>query len=400
MKPEVPNPLSPRASRSEVLSQLRAVAATAATLARGPSAERVVGALESTTEPTAVLNQHRQVVFANQAFQDLVGVQVLEELCGGRPGEILGCLNAARGCGDSPACRFCGAAQAIIETQLSGKPLQRECHIAAAEGERTVGHDFMVRTTPFTIDGMTFTLIAFLDVSGQKRRHALERIFFHDILNTASSFKIHLQLMKKEESRQDTGRLVARLESIADTLVEEIQGQKVLLSAENGTLSVRRDLIESHSLITQLAAQVEGQQVAQGKKVQVAPFSESFSFVSDASLVKRILENMLKNALEASPEGATVLLRFRRGDGRLRKGGEATASASAVFEVHNPTCMEEHVQRQVFRRYFSTKGQDRGLGTWGMKLLAEDYLKGSVSFRSTPEEGTTFTLSVPLSCLG
>jgi len=35
-----------------------------------------------------------------------------------------------------------------------------------------------------------------------------------------------------------------------------------------------------------------------------------------------------------------------------------------------------------------------------MKLLAEDYLKGSVSFRSTPEEGTTFTLSVPLSSLG
>lgn len=32
-----------------------------------------------------------------------------------------------------------------------------------------------------------------------------------------------------------------------------------------------------------------------------------------------------------------------------------------------------------------------------MKLLAEDYLGGRVSFSSTAEGGTTFTLSLPLS---
>ena len=135
----------------------------------------------------------------------------------------------------------------------------------------------------------------------------------------------------------------------------------------------------------QLIAQLEGQQVAQGKKMVIAPFSESFAFVSDDSLVKRVLENMLKNGLEASAEGETVTLRFGKSAG------------NAWFEVHNAGCMDETVKRQVFRRYFSTKGQDRGLGTWSMKLLAEDYLGGSVGFHSTAEEGTVFTLTLPLS---
>ena len=56
----------------------------------------------------------------------------------------------------------------------------------------------------------------------------------------------------------------------------------------------------------------------------------------------------------------------------------------------------EAVQGQVFRRYFSTKGRDRGLGTYGMKLLAEQYLGGRVGFTTDAEQGTRFTVTLPL----
>jgi signal transduction histidine kinase len=57
--------------------------------------------------------------------------------------------------------------------------------------------------------------------------------------------------------------------------------------------------------------------------------------------------------------------------------------------------MERQVQLQIFHRYFSTRGEGRGLGTWGMKLLAEEYLGGRVSFSTSPESGTTFSLTLP-----
>ncbi len=175
------------------------------------------------------------------------------------------------------------------------------------------------------------------------------------------------------------------MSAVCDTLEEEIQGQKLMLSAENGTLRAQRNLIESHALAAQVARQAEGLETARGRTVALAPFSEQFTFVSDDALVKRILGNMLKNALEASPEGTVVTIGFRR-------HGES----EILLSVHNASFMDRAVQVQVFRRYFSTKGEGRGLGTWGMRLLAEEYLGGRISFSTSPESGTTFSLMLPL----
>jgi signal transduction histidine kinase len=334
--------------------------------------------------PTAVLNEQRQLVFANRGFLELAGAGSAEELRGQRTGQILGCMFASEGCGESEGCSFCGASLAIGETLRTRQAAARECHLTVRAADRGPSSDFLVRTTPFEISARPFVLVTFTDIADQKQRQSLERIFFHDILNTASSISVYLDILCRGSLEEGSRQLVGRLQAICGTLVEEINGQKLMVSAETGTLRVQRNLIDSHALARQVAEMWEGQQIAHRRNVVIAPFSDSFSFVSDDALVKRILTNMLKNALEASPEESTVSI-------AMRARGEGTVA----FEVHNPTCMAPLVQKQVFRRYFSTKGQDRGLGTWGMRLLAEQYLGGSVSFTSTMEGGTTFVLTLP-----
>jgi sensor histidine kinase regulating citrate/malate metabolism len=49
---------------------------------------------------------------------------------------------------------------------------------------------------------------------------------------------------------------------------------------------------------------------------------------------------------------------------------------------------------QLFQRSFSTKGNGRGIGTYSIKLLTENYLKGKVSFFSNEEEGTVFSIEL------
>jgi len=100
-------------------------------------------------------------------------------------------------------------------------------------------------------------------------------------------------------------------------------------------------------------------------------------------LLGRILGNMVKNALEAVPEGAAVTL-----DGGRTAG-------SVWFSVQNPGVIPpEHLPR-VFRRSFSTKGPGRGVGTWSMRILAESYLRGRVTVASDAARGTVFTLILP-----
>jgi signal transduction histidine kinase len=370
-----PRPL--RAPSPDILAQL----------GRARTDSALAPLLDATGDMAAILNERRQVVFANRPLRKFAGSVSVEQLCGLRPGDVLECVNAAKnpgGCGAADGCAFCGAAAAIEETLRTGAPAERECRITSGAEGRAAALDILARTAAFSVDGTRFVLLVLADISASKRRLALERIFFHDILNTVSSFAVYLDLLKARVRDEDGRRLVGRLESIAAALVEEIRGQKILVSAENRTLSVQRELIESRDLAERLIQQFEGQEAARGRTIAVAGFSESVTFVSDDSLVRRVLGNMVKNALEAGPEGATVTLGFRPdAEGRVR------------FEVHNEGVIPAHIAPQVFQRSFSTKGTGRGLGTWSMKLLAEDYLGGAVSFRTSPAEGTTFSLVLP-----
>ena len=272
-----------------------------------------------------------------------------------------------------------------METLRTGMPQAGECHITVDAPERGPSFDFEVHGVPFEIGGRTYVMLSLTDISHQKRRAALERIFFHDILNTASSFRVYLDLLSRGAVGESRA-YVERLSLICDTLEEEVESQRVILSAETGTLKAQRQLISSGPLVTQLVQQAAGWEVAKERTLQVAAFSESFTLISDDSLIKRIVGNMLKNALEASPNGAVVTVGYRRDQ-----------AGRAQFHVHNPSFIEPSVQERIFHRYYSTKGDGRGLGTWGMRLLAEDYLGGSVSFPSTQEEVTTFLLALPLS---
>jgi signal transduction histidine kinase len=66
------------------------------------------------------------------------------------------------------------------------------------------------------------------------------------------------------------------------------------------------------------------------------------------------------------------------------------------FSVENPGQIPPDIGARLFHRSFSTKGSGRGLGTYSVKLFTERYLGGKVSFHSSPEGGTVFTVRCPL----
>jgi sensor histidine kinase regulating citrate/malate metabolism len=101
-------------------------------------------------------------------------------------------------------------------------------------------------------------------------------------------------------------------------------------------------------------------------------------------LLVRIMVNMVKNALEATPEGGAVKAWVKHG------------SAGCELRVWNAGTIAHDVAIQVFKRSFSTKsGRGRGLGTFSMKLFGERYLGGAVGFTSTEDEVTTFFIRLP-----
>ncbi len=330
-----------------------------------------------------ILNQNRQIVFANERLLEHLEIQDIREILGQRPGELLNCIHAFEtegGCGTTRFCRHCGAVRAILQAQKGHMDVQ-ECRILRTDGRAL---DLRVWATPLTFNGERLMVFAVMDIEDEKRRAMLERTFFHDILNTAGIIRGTVELLPTVEEAETARQLQALLLSATRRLIGEIEIQNELVAAEHGELQLAYENIEARAFLHELARIYTTHKVAHKKHIQVSPVAEEVVFQSDPRMLARVLGNLIKNALEASQPGDTVTLHCAR------------AGATVRFMVHNPTVMPPEVQEQVFQRSFSTKGEGRGIGTYSIKLLTEHYLHGEVAFRSKPGEGTTFVVTYPL----
>jgi signal transduction histidine kinase len=323
-----------------------------------------------------VLNKERQIIYVNSTLLKFLGFNSEREVVGLRPGEALNCIHAFEtegGCGTTEFCRNCGAVKAILSSQKGIADVQ-ECRIITRSGDAL---DLRVWATPFKLAGDEFTIFAVADISNEKRRRALERIFFHDILNTAGGIYGFAEILRGatveeiEEFREIIYNLTGKL-------IEEIKAQRELTSAENNELSLNITEVKSLPLLFDLKDLFTHHDVSKEKTILINEDSVNLIFESDKVILRRVLGNMLKNALEASLSNQTVTLGCQRKDDCIE------------FWVNNQNEIPREVQLQIFQRSFTTKGSGRGLGTYSMKLLGEKYLKGKVYFESNSESGTTF----------
>lgn len=341
--------------------------------------------LDSIPSLLAILNRHRQIVYANQALRELIGNRQLDLQEGMRPGEALDCVYAEEaegGCGTGEACRSCGAAQSIFSS-LHGRDETRECSLCRKLDGRMESLELKVRSVPWEHAGEPFTLFTITDVSHEKRRRALEHVFFHDVLNLAGSVKGYAELLRDYDP-EDRREIAGRLHDAMEQVVEEIVAQRLVAAAESGEIELAREPLNTRLFLEHMLRSYSGHELTGQCSLCLAPETETVNFVSDPRLLGRVLGNLIKNALEASRPGEQVTVDCRSNGG------------SVEFSVHNPAYIPPEEQIQIFRRSFSTKGRDRGLGTYSIRLLSE-YLNGEVTFTSSEEQGTTFTASYPLS---
>lgn len=349
-------------------------------LFRPPSSHAVAGRLEMTPGRqgvTVVLNRYNQIVYEMEREPELQGI---------RPGDLLRCAHGREGesgCGSSEACRFCRARLAVEACFRRGEKVTEECSIAP-EGGLGDTRDFRVTCLPFRLADTAYVVAHFEDISDSKRKQKLERIFFHDILNTVAGLDFNLQLVRKLNTNPEIAPLLSNLEALSRTIQDEIISQKMLLSAEKGTLKTEKELIASLDFLEEIAATFRRREVAQDKGIRIGDFSEQVSLISDSTILRRCLGNLTLNALEASAAEDEILLSCRCRDDRV------------IFAVTNPAVMTPEVKAGVFNRSFSTKDENRGLGTYSVKLLTEEYLGGRTGFTSVPEEGTCFFIDLPV----
>ncbi|MDG5814953.1 HAMP domain-containing sensor histidine kinase [Chitinispirillales bacterium ANBcel5] len=331
-----------------------------------------------------VLNEHRQAVAINEEFIKFLNLDDSETILGLRLGEMVGCIHQDKntaGCGTTEYCQTCGAAIATVSSLAGNKPIERTCAIQT--GKNGVGNDlfFSVRAVPITLQEQQFILIFLQDISMHQRWAYLEKKFFHDLKNMLTGI-IGVNEMMCEKYNDSL------LEKIFETSLRmdrEITAQQLLFGAVGQNHTALYSEVDITAFFKDLQEEFTVNHSSLNISLEVLTPESAIVLRTDRGYLRKVVEEMLFNAVEASGPGDFIKLWVSRDN------------ATATIYVWNKECIPDKTALRVFQRNFSTKSSPgRGIGTFLMKLIGEQVLGGTVSFTSTVTGGTTFRITLPL----
>ena len=330
--------------------------------------------LENMPVMVFVANAWRQIVYCNPSFAAALPPGTPERVIGLRPGEALGCVHSVKmeaGCGCSEYCRHCGAVKAILKS-LQGEEECMECHILARNGQGVHALDVQILSRPIEYEAEVYSLNVALDVSHERRLFGLKRTFLHNMINAAGGLDTMFALLDAEQG-DELLQHIPVLRKSALSMLQQVLYQYDIMAAETGRLVVQNSLCDLSSYMLVLARQLRA--LPEARNREILAHGQSCRVWTDSRLLRHVLTNLVVNALEASPDGARIRLHW------------STTDQGVIIDVENPGTVPLEIAANFFKRYVSTKGEDRGLGLYSSKVFAENHLGGSLAY--IPRERTT-----------
>ena len=334
-----------------------------------------------------VLNTKRQIVASNRSFQQFLGMENDTALFGKRPGEAVGCefsTFSPDGCGASLQCGSCDIMAVIRRAIEEGGTVERRSALQLNVDKGSRDLCLQVRGCPIEVEGHLFVILNIIDITNEEKQRELNRIFQHDILNTALGISAACTMIDKRfEQRDQVRHFTAVAKNLSARLMKDLRVHRVLgeMGEEDFTPTAKKiDLKEFLGEFREIAGTWP-----QVQRIQLEMDESPSGLVveTDPHLLYRVLLNMLLNACEATDDKCTVRIWAERAGDYIK------------VNTWNREHIPEKIAARIFHRHFSTKsGRGRGVGTFSMKYITEKFLGGKLSFTSTRENGTVFSLTI------
>ena len=208
----------------------------------------------------------------------------------------------------------------------------------------------------------------------------------HEIGNPLNALDIHLQLIDREirngpdDGREELSELVqvarnevGRLDMIITQFLHAVRPSKPKLAASK----IESILNETISLLKQ---EIQDR----GIDVQINYADELPKIRVDRNQIKQAFFNVLRNALQAMPNGGSLTITLKTSDRYLAIAFEDTGGGIAPEDFG-----------RVFEPYQTTKAGGSGLGLMIVQRIVQEH-GGQIELQSKPGQGTNFVILLPL----
>jgi putative PEP-CTERM system histidine kinase len=167
-----------------------------------------------------------------------------------------------------------------------------------------------------------------------------------------------------------------------ETVNLSVQKMKLMLQKLSRTASPERVAPQE---LGPLLAQAVALKAAFEPKPTLQLGEPGLRVLAEGERLERVLGHLIQNAIEATPRDGKVTVRL------------VQAGDQVQVEVTDTGCgmSEEFLRERLFKPFDSTKSAGMGIGAFESREYIHQ-LGGTLQVRSAPEQGTTFTVSLPL----
>lgn len=201
------------------------------------------------------------------------------------------------------------------------------------------------------------------------------------ILSSADLIEAYIKESEQEKRTKHTHRIKSSVSNLTGILNDFLSISKL----EEGKTFIQPREVDLNELIEEIYEEVQGllktdQKIIIEKKI-------SRNFITDRTIVKNILLNLISNAIKYSPHSSEIYF-------------NANLENQKVYltikdqGIGIPEEEQEHLFTRFFRAYNAENIQGTGLGLNIVKRYL-DLLNGSINFKSKINMGTEFNLVIP-----
>jgi len=339
------------------------------------NSQRLETVLSSMVEGVLAVDADQRVLFANEASRKLLGIEAQEVV--GRP-----LLEVTRNRPVRSAAEEALRLQEPYELEFEDSGPQRR--FLAVRASRLPG------------EPCPGVVVVLYDITKLRRLENVRREFVanvsHELKTPLSSIKAYAETLRLGaiHDAEHNEQFVARIEEQADRLHRLIQDLLHLAQVESGRQAFDIRLVSLGELVERCVPVYRERAHARSLTFVIEPTQAAVMVRGDESGLETILDNLVANAIQYTPEAGRVTIRCRR---------EANA---AVLEVEDTGVgISPGDQQRIFERFYRVdKARSRELGGTGLGLAIVKHLTqafgGQVSVSSELGQGSVFRVQLPL----
>jgi len=287
----------------------------------------------------------------------------------------------------------------LVETLAGSKPGEKAL-VKIDRGDLSL--TLAVYPTQFRIPDRTITLVSMQDIENELAEQEMAawqkliRVLTHEIMNSvtpiASLASTVGDLVKQLEQSEvgDSDHRGAEAKSVireaAATIKKRSKGLLHFIDAYRDLTKIPKpnfEIFRASELLQRAAGLFKNQLDESGIDLGIKVEPTSLELTADPQLIEQVLINLILNAVEALEE---------RSDGQIKVGSRLDKQGRVLISVtDNGSGIQDEVKEKIFTPFFTTKRGGSGIGLSLSRQIMRLH-KGSIAFRSTPGEATTFTL--------